>query len=391
MKIAVFGASGFAGMALIERLLRGKDVQVVACSHQLGNAWRLSRACIPNRSVDIMVPDQLARALDGVTHVVNCTRGPEPVMLQGLKTLLAACKTAKVARFVHLSSISVYAPIPPGETMHEDSPTDPEPGSYGAMKLKQDEMVSAAHQAGLDCVVLCPPNISGPFSGFVYKVVSDMRAGTLALLDGGTRPNSTVDVDNLVDAILLALKIGRGDGRRMFVTDGDGHTWKHMTDKLMEIADCTTPLPSLPSEAVPLWTGASKPMPSLWRSFKHLASSEVREALRRDARWARLETRLRGLVDKAGGGVEDRLRDSIEGPQRIAKIPERSPYTSPYVQVQRRGIWHSNDRARDTIGYTPQLTLAAGLDRYVIWYKQMYGFDAPFRPLARAIEAFQAG
>ena len=386
MKVAIFGASGFVGMALAERLMLEGGIELVICINRLGNAWRFSRARIPVRSVDIMAPDQLAAALDGVTHVVNCTRGGTEVMLQGLKNLLATCRETKVKRFVHLSSISAYGDPPPGECLREDAQSKPDPGSYGWEKLKQDEMVEAANAAGLDCVILCPPNISGIFSSFVYNVLSDMRADTLALVDGGLRPNSTVDVDNLVHAILLSLNVAKGDGRRIFVTDGGRHTWKEMTEGLMELAERSRPMASVAAEDVVIPTFAPAPLPPLWQSLKHLASSDVREALRRDPRWARVDAAVRRLVARSGAKIEDRLRMSIEGPQRVGKIPEQSRYTSRYMAVQKRGIWHSIDRARDAIGYTPVLSFKAGLERYREWYKLMYGFGSEFWPLTREIE-----
>jgi len=390
MKVAVFGASGFVGAALVERLTRETGMDVVICINRLGNAWRFSRARIPVRSVDIMSSDQLVSVLDGVTHVVNCTRGGTGVMFQGLSNLLTACREARVKRFVHLSSISVYGNPPPGDRMREDSPTNPEPGSYGWEKLRQDGMVEAAHDAGLDCVVLCPPNISGIYSSFVYNVLSEMRSDTLALVDGGNRPNSTVDVENLVHAILLSLNIAKGDGKRMFVTDGNGHTWKEMTNGLMELAQRSLPLANVAAENVVTPVATRAPLPSFWRSVKHLASSEVREALRRDPRWARADAAVRQLVAKSGAKIEDRLRMSIEGPQRISKVAEQSRYSSRYMAVQKRGIWHDSDRARDAIGYAPVLSLPASFARYAEWYRRMYGFGESFWPLANVIETFRA-
>ena len=390
MKIAVFGASGFVGTALVEHLLKEPGHEVVVCINRVGSAWRLSRAQIPWRSVDILAPDALASALEGATHVVNCTRGGSEVMLAGLKNLLAASKNAQVKRFVHLSSISVYSTPGNVRSMREDAPTDPEPGSYGWEKLRQDDMIQAAHAGGLDCVVLCPPNISGTYSSFVYNVLSDMRAGTLALVDGGSRPNSTVDVDNLVHAIMLSLNVAKADGKRIFVTDGEGPTWKDMADGLMELAERTEPLSSVGAEQIVPPVVAKTPMPSLWRSLKHVASSEVRESLRRDPRWARIDTQIRWLVAKGGAKIEDRLRLSVEGPQKVSKIHEESPYSSRYMAVQLRGLWHDISRAREALGYVPPLDFAQSMSRYRDWYKLMYGFGQAYWPLARTIEMFRA-
>ena len=386
MKVAIFGASGFVGAALTEHLLESGRAEVVPCINKLGNAWRFSRANIPVHSVDIMSPAKLAPVLDGVTHVVNCTRGSTAVMLQGLKNLLDASKDAKVKRFVHLSSISVYGDPPAADSMSEDAPANPDPGTYGWEKLKQDEMVEAAHASGLASVVLCPPNISGIFSSFVYNVLSDMRAGTLALVEEGTRPNSTIDVENLVHAIMLGLETEHPDAKRIFVSDGEDLVWKDLADALMPLAERAGPLPSVAAREVTPVTVAVPAPGSVWKSFKHLASSDVREAVRKDPRWARVDKGIRNLVARTGSKMEDRLRHSIEGPVKVSKVPDSNAYSSRYMTVQLRGIRHRLDRARDVLGYRPPLSFQESMRRYRDWHSQMYGFDQPFRPLARAIE-----
>ena len=135
----------------------------------------MARAAVPLETIDVTSAAQVEAVLEDCTHVVNCTRGGSDVMLQGLKNLLAASRKRKIRRFVHLSSVAVYGDPPPPESTSEEAVAAPPPGSYGAEKLEQDNMVAAACAAGLDCVVLCPPNISGLYSSFVSNVLSDIR------------------------------------------------------------------------------------------------------------------------------------------------------------------------------------------------------------------------
>ena len=383
MKVAIFGASGFVGTALVETLLGREDIETVAYIHHIGNAWRLSRANIPLKVVDILSEKAVAESLRGVTHVVNCTRGASDVMLAGLQNLLRASKAQAVQRFVHLSSMAVYGNPPPPESEHEDAPASPSPGSYGWEKLKQDNMVAA--QTGLNSVVLCSPNISGVYSSYVTNVLTDIRNGTFALVDGGNRPINIIDVDNLVHAIILALRVGKGDGKRIFVSDGDGYTWKNLSDALLPIAERSTPVPTVSAGEMISPVVKGVPEGSLWKSIKHLASSEVREAIRRDPRWARVDAKIRRLVARSGTNVEDRLRYSIEGPQKVSKVPEPNPYSSRYMPQQLLGVCHRIDRARDVLGYEPKISFAKSMERYRVWYEVMYGFGKPYWPLASLI------
>jgi nucleoside-diphosphate-sugar epimerase len=330
---------------------------------------------------------QVSHALEGCTHVVNCTRGSSKVMLTGLKNLLAASRSQKVQRLVHLSSVAVYGDPPSPESEREEASAAPALSSYGAEKAQQDDMVATATTCGLDSVILCPPNISGAYSSFMGNVLGDLRNGSFALLDGGNRPNNTVDVDNLVHAIVLALNTVKGDGKRIFISDGTGYTWKDLVDGLLPLAELSGPVPVIDADSL-IVPPTVLPVPaSVWSSMKHLLSSDVREALRRDPLWAKFDKELRRLAGSGGTAVEHRLRLSIEGPRKVKKVFDQNPYSSRYNAMQLRGVWHRIDRAREVLGYEPPVPFAESLARYRAWYQTMHGFGAPYWPLVKVLNA----
>src|SRR5688572_25138037 len=123
-KVAVFGAGGFVGTALVERLVRqGCDLKVLINSGR--RAWRLARLGIDLARVDVLDPSSIAAALQGCSHVVNCIMGSDQVMLRGLDNLLKSSLRSGVQRFVHLSSITVYGEPPAPESTHEDARPTP--------------------------------------------------------------------------------------------------------------------------------------------------------------------------------------------------------------------------------------------------------------------------
>jgi nucleoside-diphosphate-sugar epimerase len=388
MKVSIFGASGFVGTATAEHLLDRKDVELNLFIRSFGNSWRLTRSGIPLKTVDITSLGQVREAIGDSTHVVNCTRGPRDVMIGGLQNLLAASKAQGVKRFIHLSSDAVYGDRPPPESERESAPAQPGSNIYGQEKLRQDDMVASAASSGLDCVVLCPPNISGVYSSFVSNVLADMRAGTFALVDGGKRALNVVDVDNLAYAIMLALEIPKGDGRRIFVTDGEGLTWKDLADSLLPLAELKGPVPNIPASSLPSAPAVAARKASLWRSAKHLVSSDVREVLRRDPLLAKFDVRMRKLARVGGRRMEDRLRDSIEGPIKVAKVPDRNPYSSRYNAMQLRDVWRRIDRARETLGYRPVFGFSESMARFRLWYETMHGVGEDYWPLARTLNDF---
>lgn len=387
MRIAVFGASGFVGSTLVEQFLHKNDGELRVCIHSAGNVWRLARHGMKFHFVDIRSRAEVREALEGCTHVVNCTRGPDEVMVEGLRNLLEESQAQGVQRFVHLSSVAVYGDPPPPESTHEDAKPHPAPQSYGWVKLRQDSMVQRAYRRGLSSIILCPPNISGIFSPFVSEVLQDMRNGTLALVDGGETALNIVDAENLCHAIELALTCEEADGQRMFVTDAETLTWKDFTKMLLPLAERSEPLPSV--TRADIFKGAAtgkRGRLSPVRSLKHLVSSSVREALREDPLLEKIDQGIRASIALLPDTIEDGLRCFIEGPIQVAKITPSTRYSSRYNAQQLRGVYHSCERAQKMLNYTPKYTFKQSMERFCAWYQALHGFGTVSWKLVRELE-----
>jgi nucleoside-diphosphate-sugar epimerase len=374
-RIAIIGASGFVGSTLVERLLAQAQHEVLPLIHSSGNALRLARLGIDLPAVDLLVPDEIEMALRGCTHVVNCALGSADAMLKGLQNLLAASRKNKVERFIHLSSVLVYGDPSPPDTVHEDAQTYPT-NPYGRIKLQQDRMVLQACRAGLPSVILCPPNISGPYSPYLVRLLDALRAGAFALLDDGKTPCNLVDVSNLAHAIELALDRGTADGKRLFVTD-DGETiWRDVIEGLTSVAELTEPVPAITREELSrLRMDDSKPSISLVQSLKHLVSRDVRTAMRRDPLWAKVEQALLRSVTRLGKGVEGQVRLSTAGPLPIPKVNSGPQYNAPLCLQQLRGVRHASDLAKQELGYEPIYSFAASMRAFCAWYRGQHGMD----------------
>ena len=124
--IAVVGASGFVGATFVERMMSREGVQLRPFIRSSGNAWRLARhGSLQLATLDLLSEAETRKALEGCTHVVNCSRGNPKVMGLGLDNLLKASQAAGVQRFVHLSSVAVYGEPPHPKSIHENAPTEP--------------------------------------------------------------------------------------------------------------------------------------------------------------------------------------------------------------------------------------------------------------------------
>src|SRR5437867_4102264 len=165
-------------------------------------------------------------------------------------------------------------------------------------------MVMRACREGLPSLILCPPNISGPNSIYLVGLVDALRHGEFALLEDGFAPCNLVDVSNLSLAIDLALSNGPADGPRLFVTDDENTNWKGVIDSLVSLTGSEEPAPSVTREQLSrAGDGEEKSPRSVLKSLKHLISSDVRQALRKDPGWATVDTVLRRGVTRMGKTV----------------------------------------------------------------------------------------
>ena len=384
--VAVFGASGFVGSAFIERFLHDANMRMVPLIHSSGNAARLARHGLDLRMVDLLSPASVADALRDCTAVVNCARGSKEALTRGFQNLLEASLEARIRRFVHVSSVAVYGDTAPGNVL-ESRETRPEPNTYGANKLTQDNAVKAAVERGLSAVVICPPNISGPHSPFLLDIVSTLRSGLFGLVDAGTLPCELVDVDNLVHAMHRGLDPAvTADGERIFVTDASGATWADVIAHLTPLAEAGPSQHFSRAEATRRATAAPPPKASLTKTLRHLLSSDVREALRGDPLIARTELLAKQLVVGATPQqVQKALRRQAGDGAKPRRRPTAPPVSIPLLRQQLRDVRYSTARSHELLGYRPALSFDQSMESFRRWYGQAVGWDTPSWPLLKQL------
>ncbi len=237
MRALVTGASGFIGRRLVLELARR--------GHETACLVRPTSETAPLRDlpVEFVLGDlgdaaSLVRAVKGRDHifhlagVIQAVDEPafEAANTQGTRSLVDACLRAApgVKRFVFVSSIAAAGPSPDGKTLNEDD--EPRPVSaYGRSKLAAERIVLQA-EAGMPVTIVRPPNVLGPGSKEIERAIGLFRKRLRPVL-GDSRPRtSLVDVDDLVEALLLAAEDPRSVGRTYFVTDGRGaYAWPEIT------------------------------------------------------------------------------------------------------------------------------------------------------------------
>lgn len=383
MKIIVFGASGFVGRAVIERLKTRSDIELIAAINSDGNAWSLAKDTAINiKQVNILDKSSLKNALEGVTHVVNCTRGADNVMTTGFKNLVDASVAAGVKQFVHLSSVLIYGERPVGAARTESAVPNPQNNLYGKLKLLQDNYLQKSVSNGFKANIICPPNIIGPGSYFLDGLLGMLKNNSFVLLENGGFACATVDVNNVAKAIELALFSGDGSGSRYFVTDAQDVCWRDIVDELRSIAKFDEIYSTNKSELEQRTKVAPVSMNPL-KSLKHLVSSDVREALRKDPVLCKVDLFFRGLVAKLPGSMEDKIRLSVEGHMKIKKVDPLHHVNWNFCASQLRNVSHSCEKIQKELGYVPEYSFNQSMKAYRTHYRYLRGLDTSFSELLK--------
>ncbi|GIG58761.1 NAD-dependent epimerase [Longispora fulva] len=196
MRIAVTGAGGFVGGAVCRGL--------VADGHRVVPLTR--------REWDITTgPMTDPPEVDAVVHCAAAVTdwGPlEPVRRANVDGTRHVLATFRTARFVHVSTASVYDPFRPTvRAVEAEAPVGRYLTGYAATKAAAEQLV--LHRP--DAVVLRPHAVYGPGDPTLLpRVLGAIRGRTLWIVGDGRAAQSLTSVANLVRAVGLACAGGPG-------------------------------------------------------------------------------------------------------------------------------------------------------------------------------------
>jgi UDP-glucose 4-epimerase len=226
MKILITGGAGFIGSRATLRLL-GQGHSVCAVDDlSLGRAENLAGAAALG-PFELVTMDVCAPGLDAVfarfapdrvlhlaanSDISRGTREPRTDLDRTFLTtfhVLDAMRRHGVRELVFASTSAIYGEAPLG-IPETHGPLEPI-SLYGAAKLAAEAYVSAyAHLHGIASWVFRFPNVVGPnlthgaIKDFVERLARDRTR--LEVLGNGTQTKPYIDVDDLLDAILLAVE-----------------------------------------------------------------------------------------------------------------------------------------------------------------------------------------
>ncbi|GFO59331.1 UDP-glucose 4-epimerase [Geomonas silvestris] len=232
-RVLVTGAAGFVGTALCSRLVR-EGYQVRAVLREGG------RTLLPAGVEGVALPalggaTDWGEALEGVDLVVHLAArvhqlretAPDPlaayraVNVQGAVRLAREAARAGVRRLVFASSVKVHGEGggDPYRELTPPAPLDP----YGISKWEAEQALwRVAEETGLEVVVLRPPLVYGPGGrANFFKLFRVIERGLPLPLGSLKNRRSLIYLENLVDALLTALRHPAAAGETFLVSDGE--------------------------------------------------------------------------------------------------------------------------------------------------------------------------
>jgi 2-alkyl-3-oxoalkanoate reductase len=322
MAILVTGATGFLGSHVVDELLaRGQTVRAFVRRPEQGERLR-------QRGVDVVIgdvrsADDVVRAVAGVSVVHHCAAAVGPhfsrseiydTNLTGVRNLLEAIRRAGTGRLVLVSSVNVLGTrnLDPAT---EDTPCRRSHDPAADVKIEAEQLAWDFAKQGVDVTVNRPGFIYGPGDPHnIPKLCRAIQRGKFAFI--GSRDNVVpiVHVSDVARAMLLAGEKPAARGRAYLITDGSRTTIGELIAHLAGLLGCPVPTKRLPF-VVP-WFGCL---------------------------------------------VFDLLRPFMRGSGPINRAGLRFVGTSRFVDIR---------RAREELGYEPQVSYRSGMDAAVRWFQE---------------------
>jgi nucleoside-diphosphate-sugar epimerase len=371
--ILVSGATGFIGGRVCERLVQAGARDVRALVHDVPHAARIARLPIQLVTGDLLNAQSTHAITGGAKLVIHLGLGYGRAIVKGTTNLLDAAQANGAERFVHISTTAVYGHKPREGCETEDAPMRRVGDAYCDNKVSAEHVVQKYSKRGLPTITLRPAIVCGPYSRWSTSLIDNLQKRKVTLIDGGQGICNTTYVDNLVDAIFLALENDRAVGETFSITDGEVVTWGDFYDAHASMLDPKPALPDISSETILAY---HRKKPGLLKgSFQEgrriLVSPELRALIKRTPLGARLMTWIWYRVESLDDKAKDRFRNRLSR-TKLAPPVERDDVPIPDLlswQIQSGRVVFSISKARKILGYEPRVSFADGIRLTEQWLR----------------------
>lgn len=227
----VTGAAGFMGGHLVEFLV-SQGVRVRATARPRRDTSFFDKLGVEFVGADLKRPETLPRLFDGdvdrIFHmgaICNFSTPYEelyPVNVLGVEHITKLAIEAKVKRYIHVGSTSVYAPSR-GTPMAEDYPKNPQ-NSYGKSKYNGEMVVQRRIQEGLPGIITRPCTVYGPRCTDGAGKAFSRPTSITAIPGSGKQKLSNVRAEDVGAAVVHLSHIDGIEGQAYNIADNTNPT-----------------------------------------------------------------------------------------------------------------------------------------------------------------------
>lgn len=228
--VLVTGATGFIGGRLVEKLINEYKANVNVLIRDYSRAARIARfSSVKMIHGDLGDYDTLCHIMKDCEFVFHCAFDPVATIEKNISdicTLSEACLHTKIKKLVHVSTLSVYEPLPDGN-LTEESPAEQCGFPYADAKLAVErEILCQVKEKALPATIIQPTIVYGPYSKpWTDGPINQLLTGTVVLPDEGMGLCNAVYVDDVVDAMILASQSDNTIGERFLISGPETVSW----------------------------------------------------------------------------------------------------------------------------------------------------------------------
>jgi len=322
--VLVTGGTGFIGRYLVETMVAARaQVKVLARPHGKLSSNSNRRSDLIGRTYgDLTEPGSLTGVCDGVDtifHLAGYAHADDGstsldesphwrITVNGTQALLDRACAAGVKRLVFVSTVKAM-----GEggnaRLDETCPTDPE-DYYGMAKLEAERLVLAAgRRCGIHTVVLRLPMVYGRYNaGNLPRMIVAIERGRFPPLPEVHNRRSMVHVDDVIQALMLAVERQSADGQIYLVTDDEVYSARRIYESI-----CVALGRRPPAWHVPAWLlGIAGRIGNILRALRlpvPLTTESLRKLL--GSAWYSCEKAKRELGYRPRRKLEDALTEMV--------------------------------------------------------------------------------
>lgn len=252
MRILITGGTGFVGSHLADALLaQGHEVHLLGRNFQASHPQSVPvKADLGDRPAVV----DACMGMDAVYHVgaLSAPWGRREdffrTNVDGTRYVLEGCRRHSVSRLIYVSSPSVVFDGRDQVCITESAPYPAHfLSTYSLTKKLGEDLVAAAAGQGQPAIILRPKAIFGPGDrSLLPRLLEVARRGRLPQIGDGANLVDLTFIDNVVQALLLALKSTAALGKTYHITNDEHVPLWSVIRRLLERLGLPTRLKTVP-------------------------------------------------------------------------------------------------------------------------------------------------